>query len=131
MRGKWVYIHRTVDRAGQTVDFMLSVRHDEKAKVRSLKISIIRSSRTTCSIKSRTKVMPGFKRFGNAAITFSGIELVHRIRKGQLSLAKVDLKDTAAPADRLFAAEPLWHPQEALPDKNMTIPVRNCSVTGG
>ncbi|MGF6919611.1 IS6 family transposase [Paraburkholderia sp. 40] len=50
------------------------------------------------NIKSRTKVMLGFKRFRNAAITLSGIELVHRIRKGQFSLAKLGLKDTAAPA---------------------------------
>lgn len=50
------------------------------------------------NIKSRTKVMLGFKRFRNAAITLSGVELVHRIRKGQFSLAKLGLKDTAAPA---------------------------------
>ncbi len=50
------------------------------------------------NIKSRTKVMLGFKRFRNAAITLSGIELVHRIRKGQFGLAKLDLKDTTAPA---------------------------------
>ncbi|TCK31967.1 transposase-like protein [Paraburkholderia sp. BL8N3] len=54
------------------------------------------------NIKSRTKVMLGFKRFRNAAITLSGIELVHRlvhrIRKGQFSLAKLGPKDTAAPA---------------------------------
>ncbi|MDH6147459.1 transposase-like protein [Paraburkholderia sp. WSM4179] len=50
------------------------------------------------NIKSRTKVMLGFKRFRTAAITLSGIELVHRIRKGQFSLAKLGLKDTAAPA---------------------------------
>jgi hypothetical protein len=42
--------------------------------------------------------MLGFRRFRNAAITLSGIELVHRIRKGQFSLAKLHLKDTAAPA---------------------------------
>jgi hypothetical protein len=42
--------------------------------------------------------MLGFKRFRNAAITVSGIELVHRIRKGQFSLAKLGLKYTAAPA---------------------------------
>ncbi|WP_425469573.1 IS6 family transposase [Paraburkholderia azotifigens] len=50
------------------------------------------------NIKSRTKVMLGFKRFRNAAITLSCIELVHRIRKGQFSLAKLGLKDTTAPA---------------------------------
>ncbi|MBB5447123.1 transposase-like protein [Paraburkholderia sp. WSM4177] len=50
------------------------------------------------NIKSRTKVMLGLKRFRNAAITLSGIELVHRIRKRQFSLGKLGLKDTAAPA---------------------------------
>ncbi|MGF6547322.1 hypothetical protein QFZ96_002393 [Paraburkholderia youngii] len=42
--------------------------------------------------------MLGFKRFRNAAITLSGIELVHRIRKGQFGLAKLGLKDTTATA---------------------------------
>jgi transposase-like protein len=50
------------------------------------------------NIKSRTKVMLGFKRFGNAVITLSGIELMHRIRKGQFNLASLRLKDTLAPA---------------------------------
>nr|WP_309240726.1 IS6 family transposase [Paraburkholderia youngii] len=52
------------------------------------------------NIKSRTKVMLGPKRFRNAAITLSGIELVHRIRKGQFGLAKFGLKDTTATAVR-------------------------------
>jgi transposase-like protein len=47
------------------------------------------------NIKSRTKVMLGFKRFRNATTTISGIELMHRIRKGQFNLAALDLKDTA------------------------------------
>jgi hypothetical protein len=42
--------------------------------------------------------MLGFKRFGNAANTISGIELMHRIRKKQFSLARLRLKDTAGPA---------------------------------
>ncbi|WP_425273634.1 IS6 family transposase [Paraburkholderia hospita] len=49
-------------------------------------------------IKSRTNVMLGFKRFRNAAITLAGIELLHRIRKGQFNLAKLGLKDITAPA---------------------------------
>jgi transposase-like protein len=50
------------------------------------------------NIKSRTKVMLGFKRFRSAATTISGIELMDRIRKGQFNLATLDLKDTATPA---------------------------------
>lgn len=50
------------------------------------------------NIKSRVNVMPGFKRFKNAAIVIAGIEPMHRIRKAQFSLANLDLKDAAAPA---------------------------------
>jgi transposase-like protein len=50
------------------------------------------------NVKSRTNVMLGFKRFRNAAPTLAGIELIHRPRKGQFNLAKLRLKDTAAPA---------------------------------
>ena len=50
------------------------------------------------NIKSRTKVMLGFKRFRSAATTISGIELMHRIRKGQFGLWALGLKDTTAPA---------------------------------
>ncbi|AJZ56518.1 DDE domain protein [Paraburkholderia fungorum] len=50
------------------------------------------------NIKSRTKSMLGFKRFRNAAITLAGIELMHRIRKGQFGVACLLLKDAAAPA---------------------------------
>ena len=50
------------------------------------------------NIKSRTKVMLGFKRFRSAATTISGIALMHRICKGQFGLAMLDLKDTATPA---------------------------------
>ncbi len=49
-------------------------------------------------IKSRTNMMPGFKRFGSAATTISGIELTHRICNGQFDLAKLGLKEAAAPA---------------------------------
>ncbi|KLU25684.1 hypothetical protein EOS_13420, partial [Caballeronia mineralivorans PML1(12)] len=39
------------------------------------------------NIKSRTDVMLGFKRLRSAATTIAGIELVHRIRKGQFNLS--------------------------------------------
>ena len=37
-------------------------------------------------IKSRINVMLGFKRFSTAAVSIAGIELMHRIRKGQFRL---------------------------------------------
>ena len=50
------------------------------------------------NIKSRTNVMLGFERFRNAAITIAGIELMHRIRKGQFNLAKPGLNVTCTVA---------------------------------
>jgi hypothetical protein len=44
------------------------------------------------------EVMLGLKRFSSAAITLAGIELMHRIRKGEFNLAGLRLKDTTAPA---------------------------------
>ena len=49
-------------------------------------------------IKSRVNVMLGFKRFQNAAVTLYGIELMHRIRKGQFDLTRLHLKDTTSPS---------------------------------
>lgn len=39
-------------------------------------------------VKQRISPMLGFKRFRNAAITISGIELVHKMRKGQFDTSK-------------------------------------------
>src|SRR5471032_2846162 len=50
------------------------------------------------NIKSRANVMLGFKRFRSAATTISGIDLMHRISKGQFDLWALGLKDTAAPS---------------------------------
>ena len=40
----------------------------------------------------------GFKRFRSNAIAISGIELMHRNRKGQFDLSVLGLKDAAAPS---------------------------------
>ncbi|MGF7192145.1 transposase-like protein [Robbsia andropogonis] len=49
------------------------------------------------NIKSRTKVMLGFKPLRSAATTISGIELMHRIRKGQFDFSALGLKDNDTP----------------------------------
>ena len=40
-------------------------------------------------VKQRIYPMLGFKKFANAAVTISGIELVHKIRKGQFNTTKL------------------------------------------
>ena len=50
------------------------------------------------SIKQRIGPMLGFKRFRNAAITIAGIELMHRIRKGQFALGRLGVQGRGAPA---------------------------------
>lgn len=42
--------------------------------------------------------MLGFKNFNSAAITLAGVELLHRIRKEQFALSRLQLKDQAVPA---------------------------------
>ena len=49
------------------------------------------------SVKQRIAAMIGFKRFTNAAITITGIELMHRIRKGQFALARLGVQGQAVP----------------------------------
>jgi len=48
------------------------------------------------NIKSRTNVMLGFKRFRSAVTTISGIELMHRIRKGQFDFSMLEFNDATA-----------------------------------
>jgi transposase-like protein len=48
------------------------------------------------NIKSRINALLGFKRFGNTATTIAGIELMHRIRKGQFDFANMRLTDVVS-----------------------------------
>src|SRR6204780_362833 len=49
-------------------------------------------------VKQRIAVMLGFKGFATAAITIAGIELMHRIRKGQFGLGRLAVQGRLAPA---------------------------------
>ena len=49
------------------------------------------------SLKLRLGPMLGFKRFRRASITIAGIELMHRIRKGQFALSKLRTTGKTAP----------------------------------
>ncbi len=48
-------------------------------------------------VKQRIAVMLGFKRFKNAILTIAGIEMMHRIRKGQFRLGRLGVQGRAAP----------------------------------
>jgi hypothetical protein len=50
--------------------------------------------------------MLGLKRFRSAAITIAGIELMHRIRKGQFRLGRLRVKENRTPEiwDAVLAA---------------------------
>ena len=47
---------------------------------------------------SGAAVMLGFKQFRNAAVTIAGVELIHRVRKGQFGLRRLGVRGRAAPA---------------------------------
>ena len=49
-------------------------------------------------VKQRIATMLGFKGFATAAITIAGIELMHRIRKGQFGLGRLGVQGRLAPA---------------------------------
>jgi transposase-like protein len=49
-------------------------------------------------VKYRIGPMLGFKDFDRAAITIAGIELLHRIRKGQFALGRLRIQGQGASA---------------------------------
>ncbi|CAE6859548.1 IS6 family transposase [Paraburkholderia domus] len=70
----------------------------EDTKVRSSKYLNNLVEQDHRNIKSRTNVMLGFKRFRSAATKIAGIELMHRIRKGQFNLSILGPKDSVVAA---------------------------------
>jgi transposase-like protein len=69
----------------------------ERTKIRSSKYLNDLIEQDHRSIKLRLGPMLGLKRFRCAAITTVGIQLMHRIRKGQFKLGKLCIKDGGAP----------------------------------
>ncbi len=49
-------------------------------------------------VRQRIAVMLGLKQFRHAAVTIAGIELMHRIRKGQFGLRRLGVRGRVAPA---------------------------------
>ncbi len=112
IKGHWAYLYRAVDKAGHTVDFLLTPTRDRAAAAAFLHkaidgqrlpgtITIDQSGSNTAAIqqctylnnrveqdhravKRMTRPMLGFKSFEAAQCTLVGIEVMHAIRKGQL-----------------------------------------------
>ena len=61
------------------------------------RLADLRQEQDHRDVKQRIAVMLGFKLFKNAAITIAGIELPHRIRKGQFGLGRLDVQGQPAP----------------------------------
>ena len=56
-------------------------------------------ARSPCPTSSTPNAgMLGFRQFRNAAITIAGIELMHRIRKGQFAIGRLGVHGRVAPA---------------------------------
>jgi len=78
-------------------EFLGEHRRGKRTKLRSSKYLNNLIERDHRSVKLRLGPMLGFKRFRNASVTITGIELTHRIKKGQFKLGKVDGNGRTAP----------------------------------
>ena len=79
-------------------EFLGEHRRGKRTKIRSSKYLNNLIEQDHRSIKLRLGPMLGLKRFRNASTTIAGIELIHRIRKGQFNLGELRNKDNSAPA---------------------------------
>src|SRR5580658_1287829 len=119
IKGRWTYLYRAADKEGKTVDVLLRAKRD----VAAAKVFLRRAFRgqgrlphkitldgyqashraasevlgehpegNRCEIQSSK-----YLNFRRAATTIAGIELMHRIRKGQFKLGKLRVKNKTAP----------------------------------
>jgi transposase-like protein len=78
-------------------EFLGEHRRGKRTNLRSSKYLNNLIEQDHRSVKLRLGPMLGFKRFRNASITISGIELMHRIRKGQFNLGKLRTDNKTTP----------------------------------
>ncbi len=78
-------------------EFLKQHRGGARTRIRSSKYLNNLIEQDHRSIKLRLDPMLGFKRFRHAAITIAGVELMHRIRKGQFALSKIRAAGRTAP----------------------------------
>lgn len=127
VNGQWKYLYRAVDKAGKTIDFLLTAKRDKKAAMRFFekamkangipeKVTMDKSGANKSAVdqivankdivvevrqikylnniveqdhravKRNTRPMLSFKSFRAAASVLAGIELMHMIRKGQMTM---------------------------------------------
>src|SRR5215468_3931631 len=82
----------TLDAYAASHRAMLEIREDgelpQRVKVRSSQYLNNLVEQDHRRVKQRIRPMLGFKRFDNAAVTISGIELAEKIKKGQFKTGK-------------------------------------------
>jgi transposase-like protein len=79
-------------------EFLDGHQRGKRTKIRSSKYLNNLIEQDHRSIKLRLGPMLGLKRFRSASIIIAGIELIHRIRKGQFRLGRLRIKGSRAPA---------------------------------
>jgi transposase-like protein len=78
------------------------------------------------SVKQRVGVMLGFKQFRNAATTIAGVELMHRVRKGQFGLRHLGIHRGAVSASGTECSRPEGNKAYSCP---YTLVPRICTRT--
>jgi transposase-like protein len=78
-------------------EFLGEHRSGKRPKLRSSKYLNNLIEQDHRSVKLRLGPMLGFKRFRNASVTITGIELTHCIKKGQFKLGKVGVNRRTSP----------------------------------